>query len=207
MTHISPSNGTTGFRHCRRPGKSLPRIFLSLIFLGSIVGAQVFADHEIDHRYKIEGYILDSSGDPVSGTGVSIYVRGTAIGSTETDGDGYYVVRAHLHDTHFGQKLKIVAGDQNFESRVTFRRGDKTTERIHYINIVGGKMNETELDRPRIPSWVFVLAGSIVVVAVLVFFRPEIRKLRRRFKQEPDKPAPGTNPKPKPKKKKKRRKR
>ena len=158
MTHVHCSTRPPGYRYCRWLENYLPRIFLVLLFLGPSLATPVHAEHEVDHRYAIEGYILDSSDDPISGINVSFSVRGTTIGSAKTGIDGYYEIHAHLHDPDFGQKIKIVAGDQNFESRVTFKRGDKSTPRIHYINIIGGEMNEKKLSRQRIPNWVLILA-------------------------------------------------
>jgi hypothetical protein len=205
MIHFHCSTRPPVFRHCRCLENYLPRIFLVLLFLGPSLATPVHAEHEVDHRYAIEGYILDSSGDPVAGTKLSFSVRGTTIGSAKTDFDGFYEVHAHLHDPFCGLKITIAAGDQIFESRVTFKRGEKKTTRIHYINIIAGEMNEDKLSRNRIPRWVFILAGCIFLLAALVFFRPEIKKLRRRFK-----PAPVSSDSPQPKNrkpKKKRRKR
>ena len=205
MAKVNLSTESTGLSHSRWLNNNLQRIFLIVLSCGLTLATPVRAEHEIDHRYAVEGFILDDSGEPVLGTNVAISVRGTTIGNAKTDIDGYYSIDAHLHDPDFGQRLKIVAGGQNFESRVTFKRGDKSTKRIHYINIVGEEMNEKKLSRGRLPSWVIVLAGFIIVIAALVFFRPEIKKLRRRFK-----PAPVSGNSPQPKKhkpKKKRRKR
>lgn len=202
MAKVNLSTESTELSHSRWLNNNLQGIFLIVLSCGLMLATPVRAEHEIDHRYTIEGFILDDSGDPVSGTSVSVSVRGATIGNAKTGIDGYYEIHAHLHDPDFGQRIKIVAGGQNFESRVTFKRGDRSTTRIHYINIVGGEMNEKKLSRRRLPSWVFGLAGGIIVIAALVFFRPELKKLRRRFK-----PAPVSSDFPQPKKRKPKKKR
>ena len=207
MTRKNFSIGNTEIRQPRRLAIKNPWNFLILLALGSMLVAPVYAEHEVDHRYEVEGYILDGSGEPVAATSVTIRIQNDIIGSAETAGDGYYSIRAHLHDENLGQQLTITAGGQKFQTRVTFRRGDTSTQRIHYINNIGGQWNEEKLARRRIPGWVFALAGLIIAIAALVFFRPEIRKLRRRFKPAPA-PAPGNTAQPKKRKpKKKRRKR
>ncbi len=208
MTHKKISTGNTVIRQLRWLEMKFPCIFLLvLLTLGSTLVTPVRAEHEVDHRYEIEGYILDESGEPVSSTNVTIRIRDSIIGSAETAGDGYYSIRAHLHDENLGQQMSITAGGLKFQTRVTFRRGDTSTERIHYINNIGGQWSEKKLPRRRIPGWVFALAGGIIAIAALVFFRPEIQKLRRRFKPAPA-PVPGNTTQPSkriPKKKRRKR--
>ncbi len=119
-------------------------IFRSFILLLSIASTTtVLAEHEEDHRYTVEGFVLDANEKPLLGSEVSISLENKTLKFTTTDDQGFYSLQLHLHDTDWGKDLDIKAGDSQATIKITFERGDKHTPRVHKTNFVGGKLVES----------------------------------------------------------------
>ncbi|MFQ5936292.1 MAG: hypothetical protein ACE5LB_07790 [Acidiferrobacterales bacterium] len=139
------------------------------------------ATHEIDHRYDITGFVLDENEKPIAGSPVSIRLGRNIIGYKDTNDQGYYRIRLHLHDADLGKKLlvKTAAGDATI--RVTLTPGDRKTDRIHYANFVGGKLVEARLSRLRYSPWLYgAVAALIATPAAIMVGRWNRRRTRRR---------------------------
>jgi hypothetical protein len=110
-------------------------IFVIVCFL-STMGAIASAEHEVDHRFTVSGYIYDTNGNPLSRAGVSIQDAGGKLyGTGETSGNGFYKIQLHLHDEDYGKKLIVKTANLQQEFMVTFDRGDKKTERGAEVNL------------------------------------------------------------------------
>lgn len=176
---------------------SLPVV---LFMLGPIL---VHAEHEANHRYNVRGYVLDDARIPVADAPVSLRMDGKVVGSARTDSDGYYSIRAHLHDFDIGKTLTVRAGEHNVEIRMQGTPRDLTTNRVHHVNFVGGELVEAELDRGRLPSWSYVV-GALVIASVSVVAAHRLRRRSRRLSRRQEGTA---KPKRKRKGKRKRRRR
>src|SRR5210317_1292826 len=125
--------------------------FILIIGLFCLSAGNARAEHEVDHRYNVKGYILDGNERPVAGIEVLVFDGAKLLSKTSTDSAGYYTLHLHLHNEDNNRLLKIRAGSNNAGLRVKFDPADLNTQRIHEANFVGGKYIEGTLDRFRIP--------------------------------------------------------
>ena len=179
----------------------LHRIFSLAVVLIVLEPFIVHAEHEANHRYNVRGYVLDDAHMPISDTPVSLRMDGKVLGSARTDSEGYYSIRAHLHDFDIGRKLTVRAGDRHVEIRMQGTPGDLSTNRIHHVNFIGGEVVEAELDRSRLPGWSYALGALLVASAGVV----AVRKWRRRSRRLSRRQEATAKPKRKGKRKRKRR--
>ena len=142
----------------------------------------VMAEHENDHRYNIRGYVLDSQQRPVKGLDVRVFDGHELLKNGKTDSSGFYSLQLHIHDPDLGKKLRLVAGSNQAELTVTFDPGDVDTVRVHEANFIAGKFTEESLGRFRLPSWVYPLAGLVLIGFILVALERR-RKRKIRLKQ------------------------
>lgn len=170
--------------------------FSTTLILVGTVGFFVWDDsalatHEIDHRYDIMGYVLDENQVPLANTEVSILLNNKVFGFGETDADGFYSIRLHLHDPDRGKKLQIKTAAGVADIRVTLTPGDNTTKRIHYANFSGGQFLETKLPRRGFPVWgygiIIVAVGTAAIMAERYVRRRKRRLLNREKKKRKSK--------------------
>ena len=81
----------------------------------------VFATHEADHRFTVEGFVCGADGK--SSPNIDVLVKDTKISYgqiVKTDGDGYYKAAFHLHNDNLGDPLLIEANGQQQQQKVSF---------------------------------------------------------------------------------------
>ncbi len=155
------------------------RIFL-LFTAWLLLTHNVFAEHEIDHRYQVHGYVLDAKEKPIAGRAVVVSDQGAVIARGKTDASGYYSLHLHLHNEDNRRVLQLRAGSAQADIRVSFDPHDLSTARVHDASFVAGKLVEADLGRWRISAWVYVLAGLGAIGTLLVVLeKRRKRKLRR----------------------------
>ena len=183
MMHELPIEGSaTRSRRGHTLKAVLIRTLASLVIVSMAVFQVARALHEIDHRYDVTGFVLDEKEQPVANSPVSIRLGNEVIGYQETNGQGYYRIRLHLHDADLGKTLSVKTAAGEGAIRVTLTPGDAKTERIHYANLVGGKLVEQRLSRSRYPIWLYGGAAVLVMASVAVIIG---RQGRRRTKARP----------------------
>lgn len=154
-----------------------------------LASGTVMAEHEVDHRYQVRGFVLDADENALAGREVVLANGGTVLASGRTDSSGYYSIHLHLHNEDLGRRLQLRAGNARGEIRVSFDPQDRSSVRIHDANLIGGKLVEGSLGRWRTPTWLYVLAAFVVLGAALVMLeKRRRRKLRARQLQHA---APG----------------
>ena len=158
------------------------RTFILALFVGCLMITNVWAEHEVDHRYNIRGYVLDGNQRGISNQDVRVFDGSSLLEETRTDSAGYYSLHLHLHNADNRRILKLRAGANEAELRVTFDAADLGTLRIHEANFVGGEYIEGNLGRFRIPPWIYPL-GGLLALAVIVVFLEKRRKKKIRQKQ------------------------
>jgi hypothetical protein len=160
----------------------LMRTFIFAVFAGCLMITNVWAEHEVDHRYNIRGYVLDENQQGISDQDVRVFNGSSLLKETRTDSAGYYSLHLHLHNADNRQILKLRAGPHEAELRVSFDAKDLNTVRIHEANFIGGEYIEGKLDRFRIPPWIYPL-GGFLALAVIVVLLEKRRKKKIRQKQ------------------------
>ncbi|HSL02922.1 MAG TPA: hypothetical protein VK901_05230 [Nitrospiraceae bacterium] len=120
--------------------------------------AVVFATHEADHRFTVEGFVCGADGK--SSPNIDVLVKDTKISYgqiVKTDGDGYYKAAFHLHNDNLGDPLLIEANGQQQQQKVSFDPKDLEAERIIQVNFGTGCTQ----DRRSAPLWVYVGSGAV----------------------------------------------
>ncbi|MDN5942564.1 MAG: hypothetical protein L0H94_11830 [Nitrospira sp.] len=128
------------------------------IILGSFPSV-VFATHEADHRFTVEGYVCGADGK--SSANVDVLVKDTKISYgqiVKTDGDGYYKAAFHLHNDNLGDPLLIEANGQQQQQKVSFDPKDLEAERIIQVNFGTGCIKDSRST----PLWIYLGLGAVV---------------------------------------------
>jgi hypothetical protein len=151
--------------------------FFALILLAlCLVANNALAEHEIDHRYNVRGYVLDDKQNALPDQQVHAYDGSSLLAIARTDSAGFYSMDLHLHNEDKGKEIRLRTGSGEVDIRVGFDPADATTQRVHDANIVGGKLVEGSLNRFRIPSWFYPLAGFFAIGFILVMLEKRRRK-------------------------------
>jgi hypothetical protein len=96
----------------------------------------LYALHEVDHRFTVEGRICGDDGEGIGAVVVSVKnTRADISGNGKTDSDGFYKVVLHLHNENQGDPLVVQAGEFEATGRVELDPDDPKTERIVTINL------------------------------------------------------------------------
>jgi len=155
-----------------------------LVIAGWLMITNVWAEHEIDHRYIIRGYVLDENQRGISNLDVRVFTGSSLLANTKTDSAGYYSLHLHLHNADNRRMLKLHAGPNQAELRVTFDPADKNTMRVHEANFVGGEYQEGSLGRIRIPPWIYPVGGLLAIGVIVVFLEKRRKKKIKQKKTE-----------------------
>jgi hypothetical protein len=118
----------------------------------------VFATHEADHRFTVEGFVCGADGK--SSANVDVLVKDTKISYgqiVKTDANGYYKAAFHLHNDNLGDPLLIEANGQQQQQKVSFDPKDLEAERVIQVNFGTGCIQ----DRHAVPMWVYLAAGGV----------------------------------------------
>jgi len=152
------------------------RTVIFIIAAGLLIVGNAWAEHEIDHRYNIRGYVLDENQQGIANLNVQAFDGSTLLETGKTDAEGYYSLHLHLHNADNRRILRLRAGSQESELRVTFDPGDTNTLRVHDANFVGGEYIEGGLNRFRLPPWVYPVGGLLVVGVIVVILESRRKK-------------------------------
>lgn len=161
---------------------SVQQLVRALLILATwcLMAGNVQAEHEIDHRYNIRGYVLDSAEKAKIGEEVQVFAADKLLARGNTDSAGYYSLQLHLHNKDNHRVLRLRTGSDEAELRVEFDPADLTTQRVHDANFVGGAYVEGSLIRFRIPPWVYALAALALIGFILVMLE---RRRKKRLRQ------------------------
>ena len=174
--------------------RSFMRLVIIFLFAGCLLSTNLWADHEPDHRYNVQGYVLDADQRGTSNLAVQVFSEGESLGSTKTNTDGYYSLILHLHDEDYNRTLKLRAGPHRADLKVNFDVNDATSARIHKANFINGQYVEGAIGRFRIPSWSYALGGLLLIIVAAVFLEKRRKKKIRLAKYgSSDKRSPSKN--------------
>jgi hypothetical protein len=138
-----------------------------------------WAEHEADHRYILEGYVLTGQEAPRSDVEVAVRAGDRMLGRTRTDRQGHYRIQLHLHNTDLGKRLTVTAAGQKADIEVAFDPADRETKRVHELSFVGTRTTDADLGWRGVPTWWYVVAGA-VAVAVAARSLSTVRRKRRK---------------------------
>ena len=169
------------------------RISVLIVLVAVILATgPVGAEHEADHRYTVEGYVLGVDQNPLAGVPVVIRLGDDRSTRGTTDNSGHYSLRLHVHNADLGKRIAVSAGAHSADVQIAFDPGNTTTSRIHYANFVGGTFSETRITRG-LDQWRFLIWIAVGVVAIAVVawsYRARTRQ-KQRQRQQPTPPKRG----------------
>lgn len=121
-------------RHVAQSRRFALAVVLSLCTLFPV--SVLYALHEVDHRFTVEGRICGNDGDGIEAAVVSVKnTRADISGNGKADSDGFYKVVLHLHNENQGDPLVIQSGEFESTGRVELDPNDPKTERIVTVNL------------------------------------------------------------------------
>ena len=141
-------------------------VCLGLMTVGLTVGV-VWATHEADHRFTVEGFVCEFDGTPAKKTEVVVKDTRVNVGQTvETDERGFYRATLHLHNDNLGDPVLVTARREEQRIKVEFDPNDLESERKARVGFGTG----CERAAPdEVPGWVwYTLAGLGVGTALLM---------------------------------------
>ena len=169
------------------------------VLLAALPQTPALATDQADHRYDVRGYLLDADRQPIPGVMVVARVDGKRMGGGRSDSNGYYQFRMHLHNSSLGRALRLKTPEYQGTVRISFEPGDASTQRIHYVNFVGGKLVEGELAGRGGISTTLVVAGAGAAILLAGYFAARhlrrLRRRRQRAEQKATKMQSGSAPK------------
>ena len=146
-----------------------------------VPSSEVFATHENDHRFIVEGYITDSNGNGLPNTKVFVRAEVLETGITAfADQAGFYSALLHLHDADAGKAVTVTALGTTEHVAADFDPEDKDTERKAIVNIVHA-VPPVQYQNDASDSSVYLIWGLVVLI-VGISFGVFTRKLLRRRK-------------------------
>lgn len=140
---------------------------LSLVLVFLLSSWPAAATHEADHRYAVQGYVLDEQRNPRPGVSVFLSMENRSLGQSITDSRGYFSIEAHLHDADIGKPLALRAGNRHGEIRMQATRGDTSTRRVHHVNFIGDNLVEQKLGAGRLPWWLYAAGGAVILPVIV----------------------------------------
>ncbi len=146
---------------CKGTRTSGSRWSAILVITGAVVllacPTLLFATHEADHRFTVEGFVCGADGKGVPNVEVLIKDTRISYGQTvRTDGDGYYTATFHLHNDNLGDPLYVEARGEQQQHKVQFDPKDLESERKIQVHFGTGCIH----DRAAPPAWVLVSIGA-----------------------------------------------
>jgi hypothetical protein len=138
------------------------------------------AEHEVDHRFIVEGYVCGGDGKSMANQEVMVKDTRIPLGKTTyTDSDGFYSVTLHLHNDNQGDPILVAAGDREQRLTAKFDPKDMKAERKMMVNFGAG----CEGAHSGSGQWVYYSVGlGLTGVAAFAGARM-IRKQRRPVKR------------------------
>jgi hypothetical protein len=142
-------------------------------FISTALTAPAVAEHEMDHRFVVEGYVCGTDGKPKADVEVVARDTRASIGKADyTDSSGHYRIQLHLHNDNAGDPVVVSAGEQEQKIRAQFDPKDLTTERKATVHFGTGCEHAVSAG-----AWMYYAVGlGIAAVAIIVGTRVLGRK-------------------------------
>jgi len=129
----------------KRCHRSLLRAALALVLAIGILTVPAAAEHEVQFRYTVLGYVKDAAGKPRKGVGLEVTRQKTGrVYEGETDAAGLYVIVTRLADESRGEGLLVRAGPASLRITARLDPADHKSERGTRVDFTGN----TVIERP-----------------------------------------------------------
>jgi uncharacterized protein YeaO (DUF488 family) len=123
--------------------RSLLRAALGIVVAMGILAAPASAEHEVQFRYTVLGYVKDAAGKPRKGVGLEVTRHKTGrVYEGETDAVGFYVIVTRLADESRGEGLLVRAGPASLRITARLDPADHKSERGTRVDFTGDKVSE-----------------------------------------------------------------
>jgi uncharacterized protein YeaO (DUF488 family) len=127
----------------KRCHRSLLSAALGVVMAIGLVAAPAVAEHEVQYRYTVLGYVKDVAGRPRKGVGLEVTRQKTGLSYPgETDASGLYVIVMRLADEGRGERLLVRAGPAALLVTARFDPADHQSERGTRVDFTGLKSAE-----------------------------------------------------------------
>ena len=134
------------------------------------------AEHEVDHRFIVEGYVCGEDGKSMANQEVMVKDTRIPLGKTTyTDSDGFYSVTLHLHNDNQGDPILVAAGDREQRLTAKFDPKDMKAERKMIVHFGAG------CEGAHSGSWQWVYYGvGLGLAGVAAFAGARMMRRQRR---------------------------
>ena len=141
----------------------------------------VSAEHTMDHRYTIWGYVKDADGAPLKGTLVAVTDgRETRLGVARSGANGRYSIRLHLHNSDIGRLLGVEANNVSRQFRVTFSPNNITSVRTHRVDFLGRQAVEILRPDRSLTTYILLAIGAAaVIIPAFLYVTGRVKRKRR----------------------------
>ena len=127
----------------KRCHRSLLRAALGVIMAIGLLSPPALAEHEVQFRYTVLGYVKDASGKPRKGVALEVMRQKTGLSYPgETDASGLYVIVTRMADESLGERLLVRAGPRSLQVAAKFDPADHAAERGTRVDFTGAKVVE-----------------------------------------------------------------
>lgn len=127
----------------KRCHRSLLRAALGIILAIGILTAPAAAEHEVQFRYTVLGFVKDAGGKPRKGVGLEVTRLKTGLAyKGETDAAGLYVIVTRLADESRGEELLVRVGPASLRIAARLDPADHKSERGTRVDFTGGRATE-----------------------------------------------------------------
>jgi hypothetical protein len=158
----------------------------AVLGIGAVIGSLslwpsiVPAEHEVDHRFTVEGMVCGGKdGGMLADAEVMVKDTRASIGKMGyTDRRGHYEVTLHLHNENQGDPVLVAVGDQEQRITAQFDPKDLRTERKMTVNFGSGCVAEAAGS-----PWLYYGVGLGVAAVGAVAGARLIRKRRQPAKR------------------------
>src|SRR6266446_6720599 len=131
----------------KRCHRSLLGAALGIIMAMGLLVTPALAEHEVQSRYTVLGYVKDAAGKPRKGVALEVTRQKTGLSYPgETDASGLYVIVTRMADESLGERLLVRAGPRSLQVAAQFDPADHAAERGTRVDFTGAKV----LERPEL---------------------------------------------------------
>ena len=118
-------------------------VALGLLFVLTLAGTPVPAEHEVYYRYVVLGFVKDAKGHAMSGRELELIRDKTGFAYLgATDAQGFFLIIARLGDESAGEGLTLKVGPTVARLRASFDPANHRDDRGTRVDLEGANFVE-----------------------------------------------------------------